>query len=117
MFDSNAIFVSGVSKSQLNNPITYQFSRFILVFVIDKSSGKIIDCSASTTLQLTNEFLRSLFCGKNMIDDDKIIETDITQRFIGASQKAVLVAYRDAQKRFRMAQKGNFQGAIEYNLN
>lgn len=116
MFDSNTVFVSGASKSQLNNPITYQYGRFILAFVVDRDSGRIITCSGSTTLELTNEFLQSIFCGKNMLSDDKLIQDEITNRYIGASQKAILVAYRDAQKRYKLHRQGDIKGATEFIL-
>lgn len=117
MFNSNTVYVVGVSKSQLNNPITYQYGRFSLGLVIEKSSGEIIACSGTTTMPLTNQFLESIFCGKNIFTDDKIIQDDFESRYIGASQKAILVAYRDAKKRFQMLQNGDFKGAIEFNLN
>lgn len=117
MFDANTVYIVGVSKSQLNNPITYQYGRFILGFVIDKGSGRIIACSGTTAIQLTNQFLENVFCGKNILTDDKVIQDELENRYIGASQKAIIVAYRDAQKRFRMLQKGDVKGATEFNLN
>jgi len=118
MFDSNTVYICGTSKSQMNNPITYQYGRFFLGVLIDKGSGKIIACSASTALQLTNQFLETIFCGKNIITDGKIIQEEIENRYIGASQKALLVAYRDVQKRFQMLQKGDLKGAVtDFNLN
>lgn len=118
MFDSNTVYVCGSSKSQLNNPITYQYGRFFLGLVVDRNSERIIACSASVTLQLTNQLLETIFCNKNILTDDKMIQNEIETRYIGASQKAILVAYRDAQKRFRMLKKGDLKGAAsEFNLN
>jgi len=116
MFDTNSIYIVGVAKSQLNNPITYQFGRFVIGFVVNKDTGQIITCCAATALPLTNEFLQSIFCNKNIIDDNKLIQEEIQNRYIGASQKAIIFAYRDALKRFKIYQIGDYKSAIEYQL-
>lgn len=112
----NTVYQVEPAALGLNNPITYQYGRFILLFVIDKSSGQIVDCAASTTLSLTNEFVRSIFMGKNMIADDKLIQDEFKQRFAGASRKAIIVAYRDAQKRYQLMLKGRYEEAGEFNI-
>ncbi|WP_268870253.1 DUF3870 domain-containing protein [Sporomusa ovata] len=63
-------------------------------------------CDAATTLSVTNEFIRSLFVGKNIQDDSDIIRQEIEDRYFGSSQKAILVAYKDVQKQFVNIQQG-----------
>ncbi|CQR70950.1 hypothetical protein SpAn4DRAFT_1928 [Sporomusa ovata] len=55
---------------------------------------------------MTNEFIRSLFVGKNIQDDSDIIRQEIEDRYFGSSQKAILVAYKDVQKQFVNIQQG-----------
>jgi len=106
MFPANTIYVTGLAKSQLNNPITHQFGRFVLGFVVDRDTGNILACSSSTVMEVTTQFLQSIFIGKNMITDSDQIVSEIQNRYFGASQKAIIVAFRDAQRRFQNIKKG-----------
>lgn len=106
MFPANTIYLTGIAKSQLNNPITYQFGRFVLCFVVERDTGMILACSSSTVMKVTDEFLRSIFVGKNLLSDFDQTKEEIEERYFGASRKAIIVAYRDAQRRFQNIQKG-----------
>lgn len=100
MFPPRAIFIIGDAKTQQSNPITLQYGQFFLGFVVDRDSGDILSCGASTTLAVTNEFVQSLFYGKSLRMDSNILREEIESRYFGASQKALLVAFKDAQKKF-----------------
>jgi hypothetical protein len=106
VFPANTIYITGLAKSQLNNPITHQFGRFVLCFVVDRGTGGILACSSSTVMEITAQFLQSIFVGKSMITDSEKILSEIQNRYFGASQKAIIVAYRDAQRRFQNIKKG-----------
>lgn len=98
MYNNNTIFIIGDSKSSQNNPITLRFNQFFLGIVVDQTNGRIIDAECSATIPLTVRFIRSLFIGRYM-NDPSIIE-DIQRRYFGSSQKALIVAYHDAQKKY-----------------
>lgn len=115
MFPSNSVYLIGLSKSQLNNPITYQYSRFVMCFIVDRDSGTILACSSTTVMQATDQFLQSIFVGKNMNTDVNVIKDEIESRYFGASQKAIIVAWRDAQRRFQNLLKGNTVGMSDFN--
>jgi hypothetical protein len=106
MYHPNAIYIIGIAKSQQNNPITQQFGKFLLGFVVDKDSGIILSCGSTVVMQSTYDFLDGLFRGKNMLEDGDLIKQEIENRYFGASQKALFFAFRDAQKRFRLYQRG-----------
>jgi hypothetical protein len=109
-FKPNTIYIIGFAKSQLNNPITHQFGRFLLGFVIDKDSGRIETCGSSVVMPSTYDFLNELFTGKNILEDGELISYEVENRYFGASQKAILVAFRDAQRRYKLFSQGVREG-------
>lgn len=106
MFAKNTIYIAGNAKTHHNNAITMQYGQFFICFVINRQTGDIVACDASATLSVTNEFIRSLLVGKNIQDDPEIIRQEIEDRYFGSSQKAILVAFKDAQKQFIAIKQG-----------
>lgn len=100
MFAKNTIYLVGNAKSPHHNAITLQYGQFLIGFVIDRDTNDIVACDASSTITVTNEFIRSLFVGKNILNDGENISREVESRYFGSSQKAILVAFRDAQKQF-----------------
>ncbi len=102
----NTIYIIGIAKSQLHNPITQQFGRFLLGFIVDKDTGVIQSCGSTVVMKSTYNFLDELFQGYNIDSDGELIRIEIENRYFGASQKAIMVAFRDAQRRFRLYRQG-----------
>ena len=104
-YDKSTIYIIGDSKTTTNNPITHQYTAFFLALVIDVESEIIIDMGASATLPITNDFIQSMLIGsciKNGIDS---LVVEITRRYHGASQKAMIVALKDAYKKYEQIKK------------
>ncbi|WP_203363733.1 DUF3870 domain-containing protein [Bacillus sp. REN10] len=99
MYDKNTIFIIGDAKAPQNNPITKKYNQYFLAIVVDETDGKIIDVECSATVDITKRFVQSLFIGR-YIDDPSIAE-DISQRYFGSSQKALMVAFNDVQKKYQ----------------
>lgn len=104
MFNENDIYIIGDAKSATNNPITKQYNGLFIGLVVDTNSDKIIDFDCSTTINLTAKFLRSIFIGENMKDAHTIIQK-MESRYHGSSQKGLIVAYRDALKKYEQITK------------
>ncbi|KEK23099.1 DUF3870 domain-containing protein [Bacillus gaemokensis] len=98
MYASNTIYIVGDAKAPQNNPITEKFKSYFVAFVIEKDTGKIVDSDCSATISLTSQFVKYLFLHKN-INDSQLVE-EIKSRYFGSSQKALLVALKDAQKKY-----------------
>lgn len=96
----DTIFIIGDARTQEDNPITYRYKRFFIAFVVEFKTGKIIKTECSTTLNLTNEFLNSIFNEKILDKDINVIEEEIEKRYFGSSKKAVIVALKDAVKKY-----------------
>lgn len=99
MYDPATIYIVGNSKTNNENAITTLYNSFYIGFVLDPASGLIIDVSCSATIRTTDEFVKSLFIGKAIGLADASLEDEIRRRYHGSSQKAILVAYKDAAKK------------------
>ena len=106
MYGRDTIYIIGIAKSQQHNPITQQYGRFLLGFVVNKDTGIIESCGSTVVMKSTYDFLDELFRGRNIDTESELIRSELENRYFGASQKAIIVAFRDAQRRFRLFKKG-----------
>jgi hypothetical protein len=96
MYSKNTVYVVGNSKTNIDNAITAQFNSFFIGFVIDTKDDMIVDLSCSATIRTTDEFVRCMFVGRKFKEIDSSIEEEIKRRYHGSSQRAIIVAYKDA---------------------
>jgi len=99
-YGKSTIYIIGDSKTTTNNPITHQYTAFFLALVIDLDKEEIVDMGASATLPITNQFIQSMFIGYSMKKGIEPMIEEITHRYHGASQKAMIVAWKDAYKKY-----------------
>lgn len=100
MYDDNTLYVVGNAKTNTDNAITSKFNSFFIGFVVEMDNDTIIDLSCSSTIRTTDEFVRSLFTGKSLKDLDTKVEEEVKRRYHGSSQRAIIVAYKDAIKKY-----------------
>ncbi len=106
MYGPKTVYIIGDAKSQQNNPIQQRFGRFMLGLVVDGDTGNILNCGSSVMMKSTYDFIDSLFVGRNILNDGEVIKQEVENRYFGASQKAIIFAFKDAQRRFRLYQQG-----------
>ncbi|HHY77975.1 MAG TPA: DUF3870 domain-containing protein [Clostridiales bacterium] len=99
-YNTNTTYIVGNSKSQQNNPITHVYGAFFIAFVIDNETEEIIDVECNSILPLTNEFIKTIFIGKKITCDHEQVKAEVERRYLGSSQKAIIVAFKDAQKKY-----------------
>lgn len=100
MYDNETIYIIGNSKTSVDNAITSNYNSFFIGFVVNASTGVIVDVSCTSTIRTTDAFIYSIFAGKSLAAIDLELELEIKRRYHGSSQKAVVVAYKDAVKKF-----------------
>ena len=100
-FPDNSILIVGNAQTTADNPINHQYNGFFISFVVDGDKGTILDCSMSMVLELTNRFVRDFFVGRHLLSDESKIIAEVNARYYGSSRKAIIVAYKDAIKKFR----------------
>jgi len=98
----HSVFVIGESRTNADNAITKMYGTFYMAFEIDDDTFEVLDFSCTHTIATTQDFLRKMFLGHSFPEIDKWIEEELTARYGGSSRKAILVAYRDALKRWHL---------------
>lgn len=98
----HSVFVIGESRTNADNAITKMYGTFYMAFEIDDDTCEVLDFSCTHTIDTTQSYLRKLFLGQNFAEIDEWLEETLNSRYGGSSRKAVLVAYRDALKRWHL---------------
>ena len=78
----NSVFVIGESRTNSDNAITKNYGTFYMAFEVDDLTSEVLDFSCK-------------------IGRASWLENTLNRRYGGSSRRAVLVAYRDALKRWR----------------
>lgn len=99
-YHKNTIYIVGDSKTAVNNPITFQYNAYFIAIIIDTKEEIILDVGVSTMLQETREFVKSIFIGYSMKDGQNPLVDEIKSRYYGSSQRALIVAWKDAYKKY-----------------
>lgn len=99
----NSVFIIGESRTNSDNAITKKYGTFYMAFEVDDLTSEVLDfsCTHTITISTTEAFLRKLFVGQVFPEIDMWLENTLNRRYGGSSRRAVLVAYRDALKRWR----------------
>ncbi|WP_445490695.1 DUF3870 domain-containing protein [Niallia sp. 03133] len=100
MYNPNTVYIIGESKTSSNNAIMQQYNGFFIALIIDKQTHKIIDAECSSTIDLTSAFIKSILIGNSIFDTDFILK-EIESRYFGSSQKAVMVAFKNAYLKYK----------------
>ena len=108
MYNKNTIYVVGNARTNTDNAITNRFSSFFIGFVVDIDTGEIIDLSCSSTIRTTDDFIKTLLMGKSLKVFDCKLEEEVKRRYHGSSQRAIVVAYKDAVKKYDEVKLRNF---------
>ena len=95
-----SVYIIGESRTNMDNAITTIYNSFYIAFEIDAETDEIIDVGCTHTISITENFIKKLFTGKNIVEFDNL-EQEIKRRYHGTSQKAVIVSYKDALKKFQ----------------
>lgn len=93
--------ITGSARTQQKNPITARYAAFFFVFIVEDSTGRILDLDVTSMLPATNRFLQELFMGRSLAEVDKELLTDIRRCYLASSQKAIQSAYLDAVRKYR----------------
>lgn len=82
------------------NPIHVVHEMICLILVVDRESGQILDCDINTVCELTRQFVRAMYVGKNLNTGVEEIRTCIQESYLGASAKAMVTATKLARGRY-----------------
>lgn len=105
LYKKSTVYVVGHGRTGSDNAITDKFKIFFIGFVIDTENDEIVNLGSSTTIAITEEFIKSIFIGSKFNEYNKDLEEEITNRYFGSSQKAIVIAYKDALKKYLSIKK------------
>ncbi|MCT4619553.1 MAG: DUF3870 domain-containing protein [Marinisporobacter sp.] len=101
MYDKNTVYIIGHGKTSNDNAITQHFGMFFIGYVVDTATDMVVDLSCASTIPTTQIFIKSLFFEKKFDQFYEEIEEEIKRRYFGSSQRAIVVAYKDAVKKYK----------------
>lgn len=73
---------------------------FFVGLIVDTETHVILQADCTATLKLTAQFVRELLEGRNLLDDDALVEL-ILDRYHGSSQRALAASVRSAAAKYR----------------
>ena len=97
---NETVYIIGESRTNMDNAITVIYNSFYIAFEIDAKTDIIIDMGCTHTIDITESFFKKIFINRNILDCDKL-EQEIKRRYHGTSQKAMIVSYMDAIKKYQ----------------
>ena len=96
---SETVYIIGESRTNMDNAITLIYNSFYIGIEIDVQNDKIINIECVHTLALTEKIVQNIFIGKD-INNSELIENEVKRRYHGTSQRAIIVSYKDALKKY-----------------
>ena len=93
------ICVVGSAQMERRNPVFFVHQLLIIVFVVERESGRILDCDVNMVCGLTKRFVQAIFVGKNLLHDIEEIRSCVQQNYLGASAKSMIIATQAARSK------------------
>ncbi len=97
---NETVYIIGESRTNMDNAITVIYNSFYMAFEIEVETDKIVDIGCTHTIDITDRFITKIFMDRNFLESDNL-ENEIKRRYHGTSQKAVIVSYKDALKKYQ----------------
>lgn len=104
-YAKSTVFVTGVAKPSKDDPVASTYEVFFISCIVDRSTDIIINVACNTASNMTGDFIRSLFVGRNLVTEVETMVQDVRCRFFGLLQKALIVSLKDAHNRYMMVKK------------
>ncbi len=98
-YEENTTLVVGISKTSESNPITALYENVILVLIVERTSGKIINAEINSVCKITNDFVNSILISRNLYEETEFLCEQITNRYLGASKKTLINCIKDAKNK------------------
>lgn len=99
--ERETLYITGEARTNIDNAITKIYGLFYIALEVDRKTGDIYRFDCNATLELTKDFLKNIFEGKNILKDEEEICNEINRRYFASSSRAIIVAYRDALQKFK----------------
>ena len=100
-YGTNTILAAGMSRA-LNTALNSAESELLLlVLILDRDSGRILDAECNIILGINSDYIASLLVGRNFYQELDEIILSIQQQYFGPGQRALIVCLKDAYSKMR----------------
>ena len=100
-YGPNTILAAGMSRA-LNTALNSAESELLLlVLILDRDSGRILDAECNIILGINSDYIASLLVGRNFYQKLDEIILSIQQQYFGPGQRALIVCLKDAYSKMR----------------
>ena len=100
-YGPNTILAAGMSRA-LNTALNSAESELLLlVLILDRDSGRILDAECNIILGINSDYIASLLVGRNFYQELDEIILSIQQQYFGPGQRALSVCLKDAYSKMR----------------
>ena len=94
-YGPNTILAAGMSRA-LNTALNSAESELLLlVLILDRDSGRILDAECNIILGINSDYIASLLVGRNFYQELDEIILSIQQQYFGPGQRALIVCLQD----------------------
>ncbi len=98
-YGPNTILAAGMSRA-LNTALNSAESELLLL-VLDRDSGRILDAECNIILGINSDYIASLLVGRDFYQELDEIILSIQQQYFGPGQRALIVCLKDAYSKMR----------------
>lgn len=106
MENKNTILVVGQAKPSKEDAIYNLHGEFYISLIVERDTGKILELDCNTILEVTKQFVASMFVGKSLRTDVPLIEKEIRERYFALTQKPLIACMKDACNRIPHGDRG-----------
>ena len=103
MENKNTILVVGQAKPSREDAIYNLHGEFYISLIVERDTGKILELDCNTILEVTKQFVASMFVWKSLKTDVPLIEKEIRERYFALTQKPLIACMKDACNRYLTA--------------
>ena len=103
MENKNTILVVGQAKPSKEDAIYNLHGEFYISLIVERDTGKILELDCNTILEVTKQFVASMFVGKSLRTHDPLNENENTERYFALTQKPLIACMKDACNRYLTA--------------
>ena len=91
MENKNTILVVGQAKPSREDAIYNLHGEFYISLIVERDTGKILELDCNTILEVTKQFVASMFVGKSLRTDVPLIEKEIRERYFALTIKKIMI--------------------------
>ena len=102
-YGEDTVFVTGLAKPSADDAISTVYRSFSLCLIVNLRTDIIVDVFSTVAMDETEDFIRSLLVGANLLTELDMVTDRIKKRFLAMVQKTLIVALKDAQNRYMMS--------------